>query len=222
MLWPRKLDSYEDNSPRKKLSLFIDRTFQLKYGMFILASSLTGMAVAVLPVHYFLRQNYNIFLDLAYSYAPSLIEHLEREQVWVTSILFAGFSGMVVFFLMLSLRMTSRVIAPLRIIRNHLRKLTRGHWYIAEVKTREHDEFQDLVDTYNYFFESFRAQLIRDLDILKKIKVDQSDPESLRLWHNLVEERCLQLNLKKELPYSLLTADSSSATSGSHGSRHAS
>jgi hypothetical protein len=222
MLWFQKLDVPASQKPRRVISILIDRSFQMKYASLVLIASLIGMGVMALPVFYFVRQNYEIFVRLAYLTAPQLVLQLEREQLWLTGVLILSSSATFTFFAVFSLRLTGRVVAPMKIVRNHLRRMTRGHWSMPAVRIRESDEFQDFVESYNYFYESFRAQILRDLDILKQIKVDPRDTQSVRLWHQMIEERCLQLNLKRELPYSWITADPSAKPSESPYSTRAS
>lgn len=206
MWWHRGFDFTQTPVRFKKTSRFIDRDFQIRYAGVVMMAATLGTLVAFVPVSLFLNQNYRIFLDLAQQFAPALMKDLEREQIWITGLLFIGFASLTGFFLALSFRLTQRIVGPLKVIRNHLRRLSRGHWYIAPVKTRETDEFQDVVEAYNYFFESFQTYLQRDLKNLKKLNIDPQDEESYKVWRQMIEERCMQLNLKSELPFPLLTA----------------
>ena len=222
MWWHRGFEYLQIPSHQYRASRFIDRDFQVRYAGVVIVAAILGAIFAFVPIVIFLNQNYRIFIDLAYQFAPKLMDDLEREQIWVTSLLFVGFSGLTTFFLVLSFKMTNRIVGPLKVIRNHLRRLSRGQWHIAPVRIRENDEFQDLVDSYNYFYESFRTNLKRDLDIIKSLKIDSADQESLIVWRNLVEEKSLQLNLKTDLPYPQLNVLSGATNAGSRDSRHAS
>jgi hypothetical protein len=222
MWWHRGLEYLNLPTHQRRTVRFIDRDFQVRYASVVIAAAVLGALVALAPIYYFLDQNYRIFLDLAHLYAPALMDNLERERVWVTMILFSGFSGLTIFFLVLSFRLTNRIVGPLRVVRNHLRRLSRGHWYMGPVRVRDSDEFQDLVDSYNYFYEAFRTNLKRDLDLLKRLKVDPSDRGSYEAWRKLVEEKSLQLNLKSELPYPLINVLPSAKNAESRGSRRVS
>lgn len=222
MWWHRGLEYLNLPSHQKRTARFIDRDFQVRYASVVICAAVLGALVALVPIYYFLDQNYRIFLDLAHLYAPALMDNLERERIWVTMLLFSGFSGLTIFFLVLSFKLTNRIVGPLRVVRNHMRRLSRGHWFMAPVKVRDSDEFQDLVDSYNYFYESFRTNLRRDLELLKSLKVDPSDRASYEAWRSLVEEKSLQLNLKSELPYPLINALNGAKTSESLDSRRVS
>lgn len=222
MWWHRGFEYLQIPSHQHRASRFIDRDFQMRYAGVVIVAAVLGAIFAFVPIIVFLNQNYRIFTDLAYQYAPALMDDLEREQIWVTSLLFVGFSGLTTFFLVLSFKMTNRIVGPLKVIRNHLRRLSRGQWHIAPVRIRDTDEFQDMVDAYNYFYESFRTNLKRDLDIIKKLKVDPTDQESFNMWRSLIEEKSMQLNLKADLPYPTLNVLNGAKTSGSPDSRRAS
>lgn len=222
MWWHRSLEYLNLPSHQKRTPRFIDRDFQVRYASVVISAAILGALVALVPIYFFLDQNYRIFLDLAHLYAPALMDSLERERIWITMLLFSGFCGLTIFFLVLSFRLTNRIVGPLRVVRNHMRRLSRGHWFMAPVKVRDSDEFRDLVDSYNYFYESFRTCLRRDLELLKSLKVDPSDRPSYEAWRSLVEEKCLQLNLKSELPYPLINVLNDAKTSESRDSRRVS
>ena len=194
----------------------------MRYGSMVIAASTLGMIAAVLPIYYFLDQNYRIFTDLAYQYSPGLLEHLERERIWVTSLLFSGFAGLTVFFLFLSFKFTNRIVGPLRVLRNHLRRLSRGCWYMSPVKIRDTDEFHDLIEAYNYFYESWRTHIRRDIELIKQIKIDPESREAYAAWRTLLEEKSMQLNLKTELPFPVITAWSGAKSAESPASRRVS
>lgn len=218
----RGLETLQSYSSRRRGSRFIDRGFQMRFSGVVLSASTLGMLLAVFPIYYFLNQNYQIFSEIALEHSPQLLDHLEREQVWVTTLLFSSFVGLTLFFVLLSLKMTNRIVGPLKVLRNHMRKVSRGFWFISPLHVRENDEFQDLVDAYNYLYESMRAHFRRELDLLKKLHIDPKDREAYAAWTSLMTEKSLQLNLKRELPIPLISALNDGENAGSRGSRHAS
>ncbi len=222
MWWQKGLEYLQLPYSGRRSSHFIDRDFQLRYATVVISAALLGLIVAIIPIVYFLDQNYSIFLNLAHLHIPQLINNLERERIWVTTLLVVGFTGLSAFYLVMSFRLTNRIVGPLRVLRNHLRRMSRGQWNMPEVKVRESDEFKDLIEAYNYFYQSFRTNLKRDLDLIKKLKIEKGDAQSLKIWRQLVEEKSLQLNLKSELPYPLLTALPGEADPESRDSRRVS
>lgn len=209
--------SHRSHSTNRKSKL-IDKDFQLRYTLFVLGAAAIGMAAALIPAWFFLKDNYHIFSELASNEAPDLLTSLHREQVWIQTILFGVFLAIVIFFTMIGLRMTQRIVGPLNVLKNHLRELCRGNWKISAIKVRDKDEFQELIETYNYFYSSFQQNLKRDLELLKNMAVDPNNRDSYLAWKALIEEKCTQLN--EPLPKSL--SGFSSEYGRAHGSRHAS
>lgn len=222
MWWQKGFEFLHLPTHQKRTSRFIDREFQVRFGGVVVIAATLGALLGFIPISIFLNQNYRIFIDLAHQYAPHLMESLEREQIWVLSLLFVGFSGLTTSFLFLSFRLTNRIVGPLKVMRNHLRRMSRGQWSMAPVRIRDNDEFHDLVNAYNYFYESFRGQIRRDLETLKQIRPPIEDKRAYDIWSKLVEEKCLQLNLKSELPFPVLTALNAEWSAQSPEKRHVS
>lgn len=173
---------------------FIDRDFQLRYTLLLLGASFLGMLLVVIPTYYFINQNYTIFVDLAYDHSPELLKYLEKERAWINTILFSVFVGLSIFFAILGFKMTARMVGPIKVLRNHLRHITRGHWYIKPVSVRDSDEFQDLIEAYNYFYSSFQSNLRKDLERVKSLSIDSSNSDAYNSWKELIEEKSAQLN----------------------------
>ncbi|MBX7231702.1 MAG: hypothetical protein K1X29_06415 [Bdellovibrionales bacterium] len=198
MFLQQNFKNWNMSLPSQRIYKFIDRDFQIRYMGMVVSASLLGGLIAGLPIYYYLDQNYIVFIELAQQYSPQIITHLERERVWVSSLLIISFSGLAAFFMFLSYKLTGRIIGPLRVLRNHLRQMSRGKWFLPPVKVRQTDEFQDLIDSYNYFYESFRTHLRQDLELLKKLKVDQEHRESYFIWKSMIEDKTSQLEKSSE------------------------
>lgn len=181
---------------QKRQSFFIDKDFQVKYTLVVVMAAVIGILVSAVPIYYFLDQNYEIFRNLAYSDAPELLNHLEREHRWMKVLLTGSIVGVVVFFTFLGLRMTAKIVAPIKLISNHMKKMTRGLWKQKELKIRDDDEFQDLVDTYNYFYQSFQVYLEEDVRKLEAMEISSEDSQTYNLWKSMIEDKRLQLKRK--------------------------
>lgn len=200
---------------RKRGSFFVDREFQLRYALVVLAAGILGSAINLVPLYYFLEQNYQIFYDLAFNNSPEIIDQLTRERVWIRIFSLGSFISMVLFFSFVAFRMTARIVGPLKVMRNHLKQITRGNWRLNPIKVREADEFQDLIETYNYFYSSYRAMLQRDLSRLKMLNIDTSNRDAFTAWSQMVEEKSSQLHQTQDYPLPkpiTLTAAKSFAT----------
>lgn len=191
----RGLKHIRSASHLRSPSRFIDRSFQLRYSAIVIGAATLGVLVTSFPIYYFLSENYRIFVEIAYDQAPALLDDLERERIWIHSLLLAGLTALIVFFSLFSLRMTNRIVGPLKIIRNHLKQLTRGHWHQKPIKIREKDEFQDLIEAYNYFYMSFQTNARRELNLLKKLAVDSNNKDAYTAWVQLMNEKNQQLGL---------------------------
>jgi hypothetical protein len=166
---------------------------------------------------YWCNQNYEFFIDLAYGTDPKLVSHLESERASLNTLLVACLLGQIAFLWIMGNRMTAKVIAPLKIMRNHLRLLSRGELSVNSIQLRSGDEFQDLFTTYNYFFATLKAQAHKDLERLENLRMHSTHPIVLEILRSMVSEKKIQLN--EEEPSS---GSSPSASAPSPDSRHAS
>lgn len=203
-------------------SKLIDRDFQLRYTLLILASAMGGMILTLIPVYFFLNQNYQIFTELSLRDAPGILTSLEREQSWMNTLLVATLIGMTVYFTILGLKITNRLVGPLRVMKNHLHQLCRGNFHQKPITVRDTDEFQDLIETYNYFYNSFRQNLRRDLELLGRLSIDPKNRDAYLAWTALIEEKTRQFYLVHEVASTDLKPLSSASDGQSPDSRHAS
>jgi hypothetical protein len=95
--------------------MIVDRRFQLKYTALFVGAVLVAMLPISLITLYFLNQNYSIFLDLALTYSPNLLPHLQRERLWINGLIMTTVLSITIFFIFFSIRFTGRLILPLLI-----------------------------------------------------------------------------------------------------------
>lgn len=181
MLNPRK-----PNFPRlwavtyQKRSPFNFTSFQWKYTLLLLSASTIAIVLAWVPTYFFVNQNYQFFTELAYRQAPQLLKHLEREQLWINSLFLAILMAVVGFSLIFGSRVTGRIVFPLLALENHLKAMVRGQWFSPQLKIRETDEFEGLINLYNYFYRSLLIKTKEELKVLKSLE-KLSMPEDARL-----------------------------------------
>lgn len=199
MLWIRHPQQKNIQPISKRSSRFIDREFQIRYVAVVVIAAAFGMLVSIGPAYYFLNQNYLIFADLAFEHSPDLLENLEQERYWINMLFGCGTLATLMFFGFLSFKMTNRMIGPLKVLRNHLKWLSRGRWNQPPLKVRDNDEFQDLIESYNYFYSSFRVNLVRDLEALKKLNIDPQNRDAFKAWKQMIEEKSIQLDISEAL-----------------------
>jgi len=176
-------------------SFFVDRKFQLRHISLVLAAAFVGAAFNLVLIYFFLEKNYDIFYELAFNSAPGVVEYLERERLWFRTFSALSFVFVVLSFGFIGLRMTSKIVGPLKVLRNHLKQISRGNWSLNTIKVRESDEFQDLIEAYNYFYSSYKIMLKRDLENLKSLPVDSSNHSAYTVWEQMIEEKVRQLQI---------------------------
>ena len=222
MLFHRGYKHAQSPSFSIRTSRFIDREFQLKYTSVVLTAALIGIAVTVFPVYYFLIENYKIFVDIAFEQAPRTLQYLEREKTWVVLFLITGSTGTLCFFWYLGLKLTSRIVGPIQVMTNHLRGLSRGKWDQPPIKIRADDEFHDLIDSYNYFYDSFKVNLQRDLDFLRSLAIDPNNKDAYLAWNQMILEKSTQLNKAESVSHFTINSSNASKPSEPPGQRHVS
>lgn len=213
--------SYSSHKFRRKSSL-IDRHFQMRYTLVLIGGATAGLIVLLSPVFYFLHSNYKIFVEFAYETSPYLVEYLEREELWISIFLSATVLALIVFFTIIGFRFTNKIVGPINVLKNHLTELSHGNWHGPPIKVREDDEFQELIEVYNYFYQAYRTQINKDLDQLKKLSIDNRDIKSVRLWESMINEKIQQLQLPQESPVPCPVILISEGVVPSHDSRHVS
>ena len=192
---------------------FVNKDFQLSYTRKTVYTSIIGTIVFLLPAIYWSNQNFEFFAEMAYGIQPQLVEHIESEQNTLNTLFFSCIIGQLIFLSLMGQRMTDKIVAPLKILRNHLRLLSRGDLSAPNLKVRATDEFHDLMTTYNYFYSTMKAQTERDLNRLEEARSQSTHPMVREVLKEMIIEKREQLNLPIE---SVLTSERSP------DSRHAS
>ncbi len=192
---------------RSRKIQIIKSSFQWRYSLYLLGAVLISMIIGCGPIYYFLNQNYEIFINLAYQHSPEIVEHLERERTWINGFLLTSILGIALMCVYFGLRITARIIRPLIVLEKHMQGFTRGQFDQKEIRLRENDEFDDLIQTYNYLFRSLKANTLSEFEALINFKLDKQHRDSYLLWKRMIEIKGQQLSL----PVPDLTNESFSA-----------
>lgn len=194
-MWFRK--SYHSHTQfkgsKKSLHSFIDKEFQLKYTLIFVGAAAVCMLMIAIPSYYYIQQNYSIFENLAFDTAPGIVDHLRHEKKMITFLFISVFFGFLLLFSILGLKITSRIVGPLKVLKNHIKFLSRGKWFQKPIKVRDNDEFLDIISAYNYFFESARFQIQKDLELLESLSINEEDKKNHYIWRQLIEQKLEQL-----------------------------
>lgn len=193
MLYSRRIGDIR-NSPKKNQRLILDESIQLKYTLYLCMAITGSVLLFFLPTYFFINQNYQIFLRLAFDTHPALLKHLEREIHWLWFFLASGLIciGLLSFFL--TIRMTRNLIDPLARMEQHMRKLLQGHWHIPDFDVPKND-FKDLSLTYDYFYRVLKINTEMELKLLEKLNVDAQNREAYAAWKSLIEIKQQKLGL---------------------------
>lgn len=179
--------------PPQRFHYLINKTFQLKYTSYLVTSALLSALIVGGPTYYFLNQNYNIFLNLAYATSPDIVHHLVQEKTWITGFFLFSLMTLVVFHVYFGVRLTFRMVGPILALRRHMEMVTKGNLYQRPLIVREDDEFHDLIKNYNYLYKTLRAQNSFDIKKLESLKYNLKDPESIRTLNEIIDEKNAQI-----------------------------
>lgn len=183
----RQIDLLGSDKPRML------RRFQWKYTSFLLGATLISILIVGGTTYYMNQQNYEMFLGIATRFAPALIENLERERYWTNSFLILATLSIFTTYTLISINVTSRLVIPILLLQRHLKNLTRGDLNQRQIRIRQGDEFQDLIDTYNYFYSSLQLQAKHDLIRLRSIPIDSNNREAQKTMAGLILEKQMQV-----------------------------
>ena len=128
----------------------INKNFQVKYTVYLVTSAIVSGLLVGGPTYYFLNQNYDIFLNLAYSISPEIVHHLMKEKNWITGFFLFSLLVLIVFHVYIGIRLTFRMAGPLMALKRHMTLVTKGHMYQRPLHIRQDDEFHDIIKNYNY------------------------------------------------------------------------
>lgn len=192
----RRIDPGPVRNTRRRPWL-LDRNFQLHYATYLTLTVSGASLLALGAVFYFLNQNFQIFTSLAFDTQPSLVQHLEREVVWLKFFIVVSFVTIALTTLLLTLRMTRKLLRPLAKLERHMRKLTQGNWNTPDLHLSERD-FNELLSTYDYFYRSLKVMTQSELDLLKKLNVDPANREAYAAWKILLDSKSRRLGIKFE------------------------
>ncbi|MGZ3770113.1 MAG: hypothetical protein ACXVCP_13835 [Bdellovibrio sp.] len=197
MLYGRRvIEPQRVQGPRPK-SFILNKSFQYKYIWYMVTAVAGGAMLFLLPSYFFVNENYELFKNLAYDSHPNLVQHLEREVSWLRFFLISSFAFLIGITLLLSIRMTKNLLAPLVTIEKHMHKLMLGQWHIPDYLP-DHDDYRELGMTYDYFYRSLKANTEMEIKLLEKLTIDPQNREAYAAWKNILAVKKARLGLKEE------------------------
>jgi hypothetical protein len=193
----RRMSNKPEGYARSKARRFhylINRHFQLKYTWYLVTSAIMSALLVGGPIYYFLNQNYDIFLNMAYALSPEIVTHLIQEKRWFTGFFIFSILILIVFHFYYGIQLTFRMVGPIMALKHHMNMVTKGHLYQNPLHIRQHDEFHDLIVKYNYLYKTLRAQSAFDIKKLENIKFKTQNPEAAKLIEDMIAEKSSQIS----------------------------
>ncbi len=163
---------------------------------FMVSTSLLIVLMAS-PFFYLTNENYRFFQSLAVETSPSLLAHLEREQLWfniLATVLLTTLCGTNWWF---AVKLIGSFRGQVHSFDRHLKHLIRGEWFIPPLRVREKDDFKELVEQYGYFYKSLQAMTKAEVQLLEKMKIDPSQRENFTLWKMLLQQKKSRLGYEE-------------------------
>lgn len=194
-MWlPNRPAHLHSSAYTRRETKFVNRDFQVSYTRKTVFIATVAMALFLIPALYWTNQNYEFFIEMAYGIQPDLVKHLEGERNTLNTLFMAAIAGQFIFLLVAGQRMTDKIVAPLKILRNHIRLLSRGDMTMPPMYIRNEDEFHDLVTAYNYYYSSLQSQTDRDLARMHEALVHVTHPLAREIINEMISEKRQQLN----------------------------
>ena len=185
----------------RRTSVYVDREFQERTSRSILWLAALTSAFFIGPAFYFTNQNYSLFIDLADTINPRLSGYLMRERISLYVIFCVALAAQMVFWYFFTRRLTEKIAAPTKILRSHMRLVSRGDFTVPLIQTRENDEFKELTNSYNYFYRLLQTQYANELDQLKVIKAANLNSAAAKIVDQWIEDRAWRLNRPEDRVY---------------------
>lgn len=189
MLANRNFQHLQSSAYTVRSSRYIHHEFQVKFTKYIMGIIAFTTVLFLLPAFYFSNQNYEIFRELAETTQSGIASYLFREQILFNVILFTAFICNIAFWYIFTLRLTAKIVGPIKILRNHIRMLSRGDYSQPLITLRDEDEFKEVIGSYNYFYTLLKAQTESELKELNELKKYITNPAALDIIRHLASDR---------------------------------
>ncbi len=144
---------------RLSLTAYLVEPFkQVRFGLYVITVFLIYLVILAGVLIWAFREQYAQVLDwfsVASSEAPDLmLNDVSQKAAWIVGGVLVAF---IATMLNVVIRRTHRMYGPMISINRFIEELKRGN-YSARLKTREHDDFQDLVGRLNLLAEALHAR----------------------------------------------------------------
>lgn len=174
------------------------KSFQWKYTLYLIGTVVGTLLIFGLPVLILSLQNYQIFKSLGYKTEPDLINHLEREMTSFYVFYIFSLTAGVAFFGFIANKIMKSVTQPLINIDQEVRSLSIGDWTTDDTKLHVDEDLKVFEKSFSYFYRSQRSQMLLELEMLEKIKVDEKNKDSVSSIQALIRQKKSQLGYENK------------------------
>lgn len=161
----------------------------------ILRTSLIGCVGAaflfLLPVLYFLYQNYDLFQKMTLSVQPDLLEHLRRELTTLTFFWILSLVGTTSAVWYVNKKILGPIIKTTAKVDAHIQKvISTGVLQIEDFQGRQaDDEFSSLPQSYVRLLTEFEKIASRDIELINSFKNESKFSESNLAIKSLLSQK---------------------------------
>ncbi len=176
---------------RRHARLVVEKDFQYRFTLLIclvgggLFAFFSGLLL------YFLKLNYETFIQEAVIQFPDVVSNLRREYRMLSLYVIASFVAMVTALFFLGLVLTHRIAGPLYALKRQLLNFATGQCGVR-LELRNADEFRNLEDVFNNAMKEHDhrtkqeiTQLEQVTDVLKKSK----DTEAAKTLDDYLQQK---------------------------------
>lgn len=168
--------------------LWIERTFQTRHLIFILATTALGFLILSAPFYYMVSKNHEIFRLVAYKSAPELIGPLDTEMKWLHT-----FTALSLFITLCCSFLISRYFAkhflrPISLLDQHIKKMTKKKPLPPITDVPKDHELYRLIHNYNHLHQTLERETRDDIKKIEELEIlNQRSEEKKELF--LTEKR---------------------------------
>lgn len=164
------------------------------------------MLVFLGPALWLLLENYSFFQMAGLKVAPAMVEHMEREVVWLSLFCLLAASFTLGYCFWMGQKIAAQATEPLVWVEPLLARAARGDFSSLRGTQDADSELHRVLDQYLFYFEEMKIRFDEDLRRLESIHIESLPPESQQILQTLInEKRRHSLKLVETSPESAAT-----------------
>jgi hypothetical protein len=172
---------------RRRSFRWIQKQLQIPLIVALSLTSCLAFSIFSTVALVFVHHNYDLFKTLALKNAPTMVENLYRELVFIEIIAFL--CGLALFIVagLIAWRFSSRLLGPLVALKNHMQEVLAGRWHRDQFHYRSNDDLIDTLSCWSALYEKQRKEQIDEIALLEGILANPQSIESLGRLEHLIK-----------------------------------